>query len=820
MGARVERNQKAGIARKEVVDMSRFTGFKMAAVSFVFAFCFVFTGISKADTFTVLNLNDSGEGSLRQAIIDANDNENGPEVVDEIVFGDGLTGTIEYESETEVEAEKIDPNPEKEMRITDDVDIIGPGKDVITIDAKNQDRIFSIIKKVFEAEVAAAAPAEKIKVSISGLKFTNGKSSGMSSGGAIFNTQELSIDSCEFANNSTAGFGGAILNDLGGVIKEIKDSEFIMNSANSGGAIAVLGEAEINDKFIAEEPVEEHTLSMLSGSSFDQNSAESKGGAIIALRKATIGYITDTSFTNNSAVEEGGGAIYLDNFDNNDEGNEEKTSVESNFVDAQYQLKSLTDCEFSNNTSFLGGAIFNNLGKIETIADCRFSENKAKVIAVTVPPKLETSLEEPGEMESNPNTAGGAILNAGGLIVNILRTTFSANETAGFGGAITNVAFIFGGIISESGGTESKLAPGAPEFQRALIMKIQDSTFDENKARISGGAIGNGSSSLEVLNTTFDSNSADETGGAIYNIDNVSNFGAGGGEEPTDKKTALADPEEESFTAPVVFASFTTFARNVAGIEGGAIYEEIIETGPEPESIHLRHSILALNLGGNCGGLMAEDEGGNHSDDDTCPLLAGNMANIVLDSLADNGGPTKTVALLEGDPVDSAVECTAITMFGEAVEVESQAIDPIVLVEFDQRGAPRAFGDNCDAGAFELGAVVPGAFFHNPITPAQAGSQNILSAEEATPEGPVAFVWGFMTGSTIVGGSTCNGTEIGIKNPRILGIPSSSTEGNAELVFFIPQIGDSGISIKTQAVDLNTCETSPVIEDLITSTDS
>src|SRR3954447_17937493 len=45
---------------------------------------------AEAATFTVTNLNDSGPGSLRQAISDAN-NAAGPDVV---TFRAGLTGTI------------------------------------------------------------------------------------------------------------------------------------------------------------------------------------------------------------------------------------------------------------------------------------------------------------------------------------------------------------------------------------------------------------------------------------------------------------------------------------------------------------------------------------------------------------------------------------------------------------------------------------------------------------------------------------------------------------------------------------------------------
>src|SRR3954453_923649 len=53
------------------------------------------TGSAQAATFTVSNLNDEGTGSLRQAILDANQNGQGS---DDIVFASGLSGTIDVGS--------------------------------------------------------------------------------------------------------------------------------------------------------------------------------------------------------------------------------------------------------------------------------------------------------------------------------------------------------------------------------------------------------------------------------------------------------------------------------------------------------------------------------------------------------------------------------------------------------------------------------------------------------------------------------------------------------------------------------------------------
>src|SRR5205085_3631213 len=70
---------------------------------------------AEAATFTVTNLNDSGPGSLRQAIDDAN-GAGGPDV---ITFQAGLTGTITLTS--------------GQLDLYDSVDIQGPGASAITV---------------------------------------------------------------------------------------------------------------------------------------------------------------------------------------------------------------------------------------------------------------------------------------------------------------------------------------------------------------------------------------------------------------------------------------------------------------------------------------------------------------------------------------------------------------------------------------------------------------------------------------------------------------------------------------------------------------
>src|SRR6516164_5004795 len=77
-------------------------------------------------TFTVRNLADSGPGSLRQAVLDANAHPG----ADGIRFAHGLHGTIALTS--------------GELSITDDLTIDGPGANRLAVSGNDASRVFQI----------------------------------------------------------------------------------------------------------------------------------------------------------------------------------------------------------------------------------------------------------------------------------------------------------------------------------------------------------------------------------------------------------------------------------------------------------------------------------------------------------------------------------------------------------------------------------------------------------------------------------------------------------------------------------------------------
>ena len=138
---------------------------------------------AEAADVTVTNLNDSGAGSLRDAISTA-------AAGDTVNFTPGLSGTI---------------NVASEIPITKALTIEGPAASAITVDGGDNNRIFNI------APATSGDP-----VSISGLTLANG-SAGANSGGAILATNtNLTLDSVTIRDSEAGATSGCFKYDGGG----------------------------------------------------------------------------------------------------------------------------------------------------------------------------------------------------------------------------------------------------------------------------------------------------------------------------------------------------------------------------------------------------------------------------------------------------------------------------------------------------------------------------------------------------------------------------------------------------------------------------
>jgi predicted outer membrane repeat protein len=326
-----------------------------------------------------------------------------------------------------------------------------------------------------------------------------------------------------------------------------------------------------------------------------------------------------------------------------------------------------------------GGSIF-NAGKL-TITDSGFNDNSAAQAAAIenngsddpiLKVKAGTATITSSTFTNNQVQQGdgggwaGAIDNSGSMT--ITTSTFSGNYAKASGGAISNDGAL---TITKSTFTGNSSVGDYCGAGGAIInggtLNAADSTFVQNSVFTDGfgedncsvGAFYNGAGRLTITNSTFYENEAD-TGAAIYN---------GGG--------SLA----------VVASTFHGDYRDSVAGGGAAIYQY-------QGSVVAKSTIFADGYG-NCVGEIG-DSGYNIAADTTCNFIAkGSQSNVNpgLSSagLANNGGPTETVALVPPSPAIDVIpvaDCTTLTG---------------VRITTDQRGSPRpGAGENmCSIGAYE-----------------------------------------------------------------------------------------------------------------------
>jgi hypothetical protein len=134
-------------------------------------------------TFDVKNLNDSGPGSLRQAVLDANADTGNTTI---IAFDDGVTGTVSLATAL--------------PHLTHDVTVEGPGAKLLTVQRSTAPGTPNFGVFVVDAGVMAI---------LSGLTVSNGKAA---DGGGILNLGSLFIADSVITGNTATDIGGGLAN--------------------------------------------------------------------------------------------------------------------------------------------------------------------------------------------------------------------------------------------------------------------------------------------------------------------------------------------------------------------------------------------------------------------------------------------------------------------------------------------------------------------------------------------------------------------------------------------------------------------------------
>jgi CSLREA domain-containing protein len=340
----------------------------------------------------------------------------------------------------------------------------------------------------------------------------------------------------------------------------------------------------------------------------------------------------------------------------------------------------ITNCTLSSNSAFEGGGIFNNSAGTVNVSNSTLSSNSASAAAgggifnqgtVTISNSTlsgNAAACRTGCLNGVPGLGGG-IFNTGGAVT-ISNTTLSGNSATG--------------AIGSQGFPGGQGSGGAISTTSVRTVNVTNSTISGNSAtggigvglpgggQATGGGIFSGGGTLNVTNSTLSGNSA--SGGAGLQ-GGPGGPGSGGGiytiASSSVKSTIIAN-NTASTSSPDISGSFTSQGFNLIGKNDGAATSfpagnpnannDIVGTGAAPVDPKLDPS-----------------------------------------GLKDNGGPTKTIALLFGSPaIDKG---TSAGLTGNLSTDQRGTGFPRT---FDDPATPNATGgDGTDIGAFEVQTVAP-----------------------------------------------------------------------------------------------------------------
>ena len=286
-------------------------------------------------------------------------------------------------------------------------------------------------------------------------------------------------------------------------------------------------------------------------------------------------------------------------------------------------IVSMTDTVVAGNSAFLGGGIENDRGTL-TMTRSAVTGNAAQATLFS----------------------GGGIVNVNHAAMWITDSTVSENSAPSSGAGIfnsnTSALVIHNSTISGNSASSdhTNTKGGAIHNSSSSTLELVNTTVSGNSSAYYGGGVyqssGSGATTVTIVNCTITGNRA-KVGGGICNDDTDSTVNI--------RNTIVAE-NAATVGSPDLHASFTSLGYNLVG-----------------------------DAGGGTGSFLASDRHGGGG----APAL-----DPMLGPLRDNGGPTRTHALIPGSPAIDAVPAA----HGYPAT--------------DQRGFGRPYNELVDVGAFEV----------------------------------------------------------------------------------------------------------------------
>ena len=448
----------------------------------------------------------------------------------------------------------------------------------------------------------------------------------------------VTLSGLTISNGATAsGSAGGGINNHG--ITTVSGCVISGNSAGGGGGISnFMGPLTITNCTISGNSASRGGGLDIFGqvtitNSVITNNAAGIGGGLYAETQVTV---RDTTFSNNSAAS-GGGA----------------------FLHGGGTLAA-TRTTFSRNSGTgsggAGGAIFNQ-GHCN-LTDCMLSNNKAVSAA--------------GAIYANPisENTGDVTINGGSII---------GNSSGGDAGGV----YIFAGQAQLTNatisGNSANQAGGGMFCNSQATVTVLGCTIDNNKAAHAGAILNSNSSTLSITSSTIANNSAlTNDGGAIQSFDGTLNL------------------------------SNSTVSGNSAANSTGGIQASLIGSSPK---VTVKSSIIARNTaasepdvsgqfasaGYNLVGITDGSAGFGASTDLLGTEAVPRDPKLDSNGLRDNGGPTRTIALLSSSAAIDKGTSNALTA---TLTTDQRGVGYKRTIEKSITDSD----DGTDIGAFEFGA--------------------------------------------------------------------------------------------------------------------
>ncbi len=671
-------------------------------------------------TLTVSNTDDSGAGSLRAAIDQANTDGGGDTIVFSNLFNTPQTITL--------------TSGDLELTGTEaGTTIAGPGANLLSVSGDNDSRVFLVDTKV--------------TASISGLTIKGGNA-GKARGGGVYNRGALNLTDCTVSGNTSSGQGGG-LDNFGAFSStatlNLADCTVNSNTARYGGGL-------LND----------NGVTSLTNCTFSGNTARYGGG----LDNDSLTSLTNCTVSGNSAPYGGGvdndGTTNLTNTivaGNNGGDVSGSYTGGNNLIGGNPQLAPLGDYGGPTFTMppLRGSAAIGAGTTTGAPATDQRGQPRTGSIDIGAFQSQGTTVVVNDASDGVGSAPGQLSLRQAINLANALRAddtitfsslfdapqtiTLTAGELSLTGDATTTIDGPGADLLTVSGGDKSRVfnidgaaaaleglkisggnaSSGGGLYNQAGILSLSDCTVSGNAATVGGGLYNSQGCTTSMTSCTLSGNSARDSAGGVFNQGTATlsdctlssnKTGMAGGGLFNDSAGVATSGGEATLTN-------CTLSGNTASGPGGGLYNG------DGSYLTVTNCTVSGNSAPACGGLRNFGSAtltntivaGNTSADVSGPISGSNNlvgGNALLAPLGDYGGPTQTLALLPGSPAigegiiaDIPGTSTPITTDQRGKKLDSPAPD---IGAFQSQGFTLT-----PVGGSNPQSTMAGAAFANPL---------------------------------------------------------------------------------------------------------